>query len=261
MTSHCGSKIAGLCLITVSSEKVRGLTVKLIRSLMVVAFFGISASLALADGVDPLVGIKSGGGSTPITVTNPNPTFSLIVVQDPGDASVCSIAGDTCAVVPTGPGAGMLPVFQNQTGSTLTMLTVFIANGTLPLTFSCNPAETSIFSSCSPTVVAGGTDVTFSGGTGVAPATFGFKGDDDSDDSFCQEVGPSGSGCSDDFGFIGGEFAVDIEGVLSDSTSDLPTGTTIQGATITSTPEPGSALLLLFGAAAFGLAKLVRRGD
>jgi hypothetical protein len=234
--------------------------VKLIRFFVVVAFLGISASLALADGIDPLVGIKPGGGSTPITVTNPNPTFSLVVVQDPGNASVCSIAGDTCAVVPpNNPGAGMLPVFQNQTGSTLTMLTIFIANGTLPLTFSCNPAEASIFSSCSPTLVAGGTDVTFSGGTGVAPATFGFKSDNDSDDSFCHEVGPSGPGCSDDFGFIGGEFAVDIEGVLSpDPTSDLPVGTNIQGATITS-PEPGSALMLLFGMLALGLTKVVRR--
>src|SRR5258708_11040480 len=182
---------------------------------MVVAFLGISVPLALADGVDPLVGIKSGGGSTPITIAYPNPTFSLVVVQDPVGGGICSILGDTCAVVPAGqPGAGMLPVFQNQTGSTLTMLTIFIANGTVPLTFSCNPAETSIFSSCSPAAVAGGTDITFSGGT-VAPATFGFKGDHDSDDSFCHEVGTSRPGCSDDFGFIVGEFAVDIEGVLS----------------------------------------------
>jgi hypothetical protein len=234
--------------------------VKMVRLLLVVALFAFSASAAFADGIDPLVGIRSGGGSTPITLTNPNPTFSLVVVTDPGDGSVCSIPGDTCAVVPPGnPGAGMLPVFQNQTGVTLASLTIFIANGSIPFTYSCNPAETTIFANCSgPISVAGGTDITFSGGPGVAPATFGFIGDGDLDDYLCLLLGPQGPGCSDDFGFIGGEFAVDIEGVLGASGSDLPVGTSITGTTIT-TPEPGSALMLLFGMVAFALTKVTRR--
>ena len=237
------------------------MTVKLIRFFVVVAFLGIAASLALADGVDPLVGTKSGGGSTPITLTNPNPTFDLTVVQDPGilgatgPGPICSISGDTCAVDPN---THMLPVFQNDTGVTLTSITLFIQNQPVnapQLTYQCNTAETSIFANCSTASVAGGTDVTLSGGPGV-PA-FVFRSDDDPDDSFCQNAGPTGPGCSDDF--VGGEFAVDIEGIISgDPTNDLPAGTNIQGAVVTS-PEPGSALMLLFGMVAFALIKVARR--
>jgi len=226
--------------------------VKLIRFFVVVAFLGTSASVALADGVDPLVGTKSGGGSTPITLTNPNPTFDLTVVHDPGDGSICSFAGDTCAVVPTGPGANMLPVFQNDTGTTLTTITLFIQNGTTALTYHCNTAETSIFANCSTAIVDGGTDVTLSGGPGVLP--FAFRSDDDSDDSLCQRVGPSGAGCADDFV---GEFAVDIEGVPG-VPNELPINTEIRGTVVTG-PEPGSALMLLLGMVAFALTKVARR--
>jgi hypothetical protein len=235
------------------------LTVKLIRFFVVVAFLGISASLALADGVDPLVGTKSGGGSTPITLTSPNPTFDLKVVQDPGTVGapgpgpICSISGDTCAVDPT---TGMLPVFQNDTGVTLTSITLFIQNNTPALIYQCNTAETSIFANCSTASVAGGTDVTLSGGPGV-PA-FVFKPDDDTDDSSCPDAGPSPA-CSDDF--VGGEFAVDIEGIISgDPTNDLPVNTEIKG-TVVTTPEPGSALMLLFGMVAFALTKVARRAS
>jgi hypothetical protein len=234
------------------------LPVKMVRLLLVVALLSFSASVVLADGIDPLVGTRSGGGSTPITLTNPNPTFDLTVVQDPGmvgapgPGTICSISGDTCAVDPA---TDMLPVFQNDTGVTLTSITLFIQNQTSggpQLIYQCNTAETSIFANCTTAIVAGGTDVTLSGGPGV-PA-FVFKPDDDGDDSSCQELGPTGPGCSDDF--VGGEFAVDIEGILDGT--DLPVGTAIQGTVVTS-PEPGSALMLLFGMLAFGLAKVVRR--
>lgn len=237
--------------------------VKILRSLLVVALLSFSASVVLADGVDPLVGFKPGGGSTPITVNNPNPTFSLVVVQDPGPigasgpGTICTISGDTCAVVPPGqPEAGSLPVFQNQTAGVLTTLTVFIQDPTHMFNFVCNTNETAIFSSCSPPVsVAGGEDITFSGGS--VPTA--FVGDDDSDDAACLIAGPAGPLCSDDFNLSLGEFALDIEGIISgDPTNDLTAGTNISGATITS-PEPGSALMLLFGMLALGLTKVVRR--
>jgi len=206
--------------------------VKLVRSALVVVLLGFSASVVLADGVDPLVGIKSGGGSTPITITDPNPTVTATA-----GTTGCTIAGDTCVV----------DVFQNQTGSTLTNLTIFITTtlvGGNPLNFTCNDAETEffgIFGSCVATAVAGGTDLFFSGGTGVAPATFECP----------EEV----EGCF----FVGGEFAVDIEGTITDGQPpDLPSGTSITTQVITS-PEPGSALMLLFGAAAFALTKVARR--
>lgn len=223
---------------------------KILRSLLVVALLSFSASVVLADGVDPLVGIGHGNGSTPITVTDPNPTFNLVTAQ----SSVCTIAGDVCAVIPPGmPDAGMLPVFQNDLGVTIPTLTIFIQNGTTPLTYTCNDAELTFFAACTSVSVAGGTDVMFSGGTGV-PAII-FYPDDDSDDSSCETLGPTGSGCSDDF--VPTEFTVDIEGTPIDA-FDLPAGIPIQGTVVTS-PEPGSALMLLFGMLAFALAKVARR--
>src|SRR6516164_8659785 len=97
----------------------------------------MSASVVFADGIDPLVGVRSGGGPTPITLTDPNPTVTAMA----GTAG-CSIPGDTCVV----------DVFQNQTGSTLTSLTIFIPTTTVGsniLNFTCNSAETGIFNNCS----------------------------------------------------------------------------------------------------------------
>jgi len=225
--------------------------VKIYRLLLVVALFGISASAVLADGIDPLVGVKSGGGSTPITLTNPNPTVTATV-----GTTGCSIAGDTCVV----------DVFQNQTGSTLTALTIFIPTTTVGgniLNFTCNNAETAasgIFASCNAAAVAGGTDINFSGGPGVPTAVLTFVSDKDSDDSQCPSLGPGGLDgmCADDFKLLGGEFAVDIEGTITNGSDDLPVGTSITAQAIT-TPEPNSAFLLLFGMLAVGLTKATRR--
>jgi hypothetical protein len=235
-----------------------GLAVRIYRLLLVVALLWISASVVLADGIDPLVGVKGGGGSTPITITNPNPTVNLTTVQD---SSICTIAGDTCAVDPV---TGQLPVFQNQLGTTLTSITIFIPTvtiGTSTLVFNCNNAETAasgIFSTCSATGVTGGTDINFSGGPGVPTATLTFVADGDADDSLCPDLGPSGPNCADDFKFLGGEFAVDIEGTLSDGNPDLPKGTNF-GIQAVTTPEPSSALMLVFGMLALGLTKVARR--
>ena len=230
---------------------------KILRLLLVVALLSFSASVILADGVDPLVGIGHGNGSTPITITNPNPTFSLVTAQSPA----CTIAGDVCAVIPPGmPDAGMIPVFQNDLGKTIPTLTIFIQNIPMTaLTYQCNFGELSFFSTCNTVSVAGGTDVIFSGGTGV-PALI-FYPDDDLDDESCASVipGPEGppAACSDDF--VPTEFTVDIEGIISgDPTNDLPQNLNIQGSVVT-TPEPGSALMLLFGMLAFALAKVARR--
>ena len=236
---------------------------KITRLLLVLVFLSFSASVTLADGVDPLVGIRSGHGSTPITVNNPNPTFTLVVVQDPGTfvslttpGEVCSIAGDTCAVVPSGPDAGTIPVFQNQTAGPLDAITIFIKDPTNSFIFTCNANETLIFTGCTTTVLPGvGTDVTFTGGS--VPTA--FTGDDDSDDPACLVAGPAAPSCAEDFNLALGEFAVDIEGApAGDFTSDLPVGSTLTGSVITS-PEPSSALMLLFGMLALTLTKVARR--
>jgi len=225
-----------------------GEIVKIVRSLLVVALFACTGSLALADGVDPLVGIKHGAGSTPITITNPNPSITGTLVQDPGNGSVCSIAGDTC----------LQEVFQNQLGTTLTSLNIFITTPATNLTFSCNPAETDIFTHCSVSQVAGGFNFFFSGGS-VESAQFKCVGDGDWDDFLIPWLGcPNILTDKDDWKWVGGEFAVDIEGTLTNGVPDAPKGTSITTQAIT-TPEPGSAAMLLFGMLAFGALKIARR--
>ena len=224
-----------------------GEIVKIVRFVLVFALFGGTAALALADGVDPLVGIKHGGGSTPITITNPNPIVTGKLVQDSGDGKTCTIAGDTC----------LLEVFQNQLGKALTNLTIFVTSPS-NLTFSCNEGETDIFANCQVTPVKGGFDFFFSGGS-VASATFQCVGDGDLDDVLIRFLGcPNFLTNKDDWKWIGGEFAVDIEGTLTDGVPDAPAGTVVTTQVITS-PEPGSALMLLSGMLALGLVKVARR--
>lgn len=119
------------------------------------------------------------------------------------------------------------------------------------LVFSC-PSATEMLSAvffdiCTPMTTSGGMDITFSadgknGFTGVSP----FKCVPDSDD----EEG----GCDPDDVVSTGLFAIDIYG------SDVLSSTVITTQAIT-TPEPGAGLMVLFGAVAFGLFKLVRRAD
>jgi len=232
------------------------LPVKIARLLLVVALLSLSASVVLADGVDPLVGIGHGNGSTPITLTNPNPTFTLVTEK----SSVCTITGDVCGVIPAGmPDAGMIPVFQNDLGQTIATLTIFLQNGSIPLNYQCNQSELTFFSTCTTVTVAGGTDVIFSGGTGVPALIFYPDGDSDDAPELCPAQGPTGPGCADDF--VPTEFTVDIEGIITTTdatTNDLPPGITIQGS-VNTTPEPSSALMLLVGVLAFALTKVVRR--
>ena len=226
---------------------MHGGIVKIFRFVLALALFGGTATLALADGVDPLVGIKHGGGSTPITITNPNPIVTGTLVQDSGDGKTCTIAGDTC----------LQEVFQNQLGKTLTNLTIFVTSPS-NLTFSCNEGETDIFANCKVSAVKGGFDFFFSGGS-IASATLTCVPDGDLDDLSVLLLGcPNTLLNADDFKFVGGEFAVDIEGILTNGVPDAPAGTTVTTQVIT-TPEPGSASMLLFGMLAFSLVKVARR--
>jgi len=201
---------------------------KLYKLLFVVLGSALFSTAVLADGIDPQVIIKPGGGSTPITLTNPNPTVTAPAVANTGQCSS-----------PTAP-ACVFDVFQNQTGSTITTLTIFIP--TLDsLIFSCGAPSTLTFdfNTCNASNVTGGTDVVFSNSPGSP-----FSGVPAATKS-CEEE------FSDDCTFTGGEFAVDIEG------SGVIVGTVIPLTVIT--PEPGAALLMVFGALAFGLLVIGRR--
>jgi hypothetical protein len=198
--------------------------------------------VAWADGIDPKVIIQKGGGSTPITLTNPNPSVTATSHANT-EANPCFLASSSACIS---------DVFQNRTGKTLTSLDIFIP-AVQNLFFTCGDiSDLLFFDHCTSAIGHGGTSIFFSadgmhGFDGVTPAIFqcvpDLDGDDDGGKKGCNE---------DDFAWVGGEFAVDIEG------SDLPPRTRITTQVITS-PEPGSSMLILFGALAFGLFKVVRR--
>ncbi len=213
---------------------------KAYKLLFVLLASAVFSTAVLADGIDPQVIIKPGGGSTPITLTTPNPMVSTPAALNTGQCTD-----------PSAP-ACVFDVFQNQTGSTITSLTIFIPTfGNL--IFSCGDAASlSFFNSCSTSNIAGGTDVFFSNSigspfSGVATAT---KSCDDDEEEFL-----SFSSESDDCKFVGGEFAVDIEGA-GITANDIHTPFPL---TVITTPEPAAALLMLFGALAFGLLAVGRR--
>jgi hypothetical protein len=212
---------------------------KISKLLLVAALAAVVASGARADGIDPKVIVKAGSGSTPITLTNPNPTV---------DAAAVANTGQCFDPNPKTTPACIDDVFQNQTGKFITSLTLFIPTIT-NLIFSCDAASLTFdFNGCNSTNVTGGTNINFtSSGSfhGVAPAV--FKCVPDLDDLF----GLFGSCDRDDWKFVGGEFAVDIEG------AGVVPGTKIP--VTVNTPEPGAGLLVFLGAIAFGLIGLMRK--
>jgi len=179
------------------------------------------STAAWADSIDPKVIIQNGSGSIPITITNPDPTFGPVTATQ---NSKCLTSTDACVFL----------VFQNQTGQTLTHLDILVTdNG---FTFGCGSFL--FFANCSSTDNGTVSDVSFSGGAGIKAAKLDC--DDDDEDEDCH--------------YKGGEFGLLIDGTASEHfLHDSVTGQTV------TTPEPGAGLMVLFGALAFGLFKLVRR--
>jgi hypothetical protein len=131
--------------------------VKITRLLVMVAFLGISCSVALADGVDPVFKLGGGGASTPLT----SDTFSFTVNQ--ADAVAGFVSFD----------------FINFTGATIVQLNLDAPSGFL---FSCDNTGDPYFTTCSPTTAtAGPTTLSFFGldeiHTGIPTANHVFCGD------------------------------------------------------------------------------------
>lgn len=218
-----------------------GALLKYFRPLLLILTVAIFSAATWADGIDPKTIITKGSGSTPITLTNPNPSFSGTATSNAN----CLSPTDVC----------FYQVFQNQTGVTLTSLNILV-NDVAGFDFTCAITSQSIdFTSCGSSDNGHVTDIFFSGGTGVAAATQQCVPDtwiDQVAQSLgvfnCQKYDP------DDYKFVGGEFAVLVDATANEDFA----GQSVAGATVT-TPEPGVGILILFGALAFGLLKLVRR--
>jgi hypothetical protein len=206
--------------------------------LLVILTAALFSAATWADGIDPKVIIQKGGGSTPITIHDPNPSVTATSHANT-EANPCFLAESSACIS---------DVFQNQTGITIQSLTIGITDVTLPeigkLVFSCG-ADLLFFNHCSSSDNGSVTDIFFSNtpgspfhGVDSAVLQCGDDGDDGEEEE-CHH-------------WVGGEFSVDIEG------ADLPAGIPITVQAIT-TPEPGSAMMILFGALAFGMLKFVRR--
>lgn len=191
---------------------------KIIRFLIVFAFLGISAAVALADGVDPIVRTRGCGGAG-------QPACDAVLLTgtsvDISATFACSgTTADTCTASET---------VLNGTVNAITSFTLaFNATGTLPgggtipLSFACAPPPgegPGFLFNCSGT-----NTLTFTGG------------------SLCPENEVEAEPDGDECGVV-----IELQG---SATTNDPTGTGLAGVTISanfSTPEPSSALLLLFG--------------
>jgi hypothetical protein len=197
--------------------------VKIIRLLVLVALLGITCSVALADGTDPVFKLGGGGGSTPLT----SDTFSFTVNQ--ADAVAGFVSFD----------------FINFTGATIQELDLLAPGG-----FSYRCDNTSLppdpyFNNCSPqTLTAGPTTISFFGldatHPGIATAT----------QVFCIE---ESNNCTADN--PASDFMITV------GVADMPVGSSflVKGTLVpVSTPEPSILLLVL--AAGLGFLAVKRSG-
>ena len=209
---------------------------KLIRFLMVVAFLGISASAAFADSTDPTL-LTSGCGRLgqpkcdAYLITSPNFTQTITLLPDTsGDPA---LAGDLTAS------------FINDSGQTLTpgFTVTFVvpdnlsfqgcgSNEGVTLLFTCTgggspespigPGGTAVFTLTGATLCSVNSDDVIGSDS---PGGFSLITDEDEDD-LCQS-----------------SFTIALQPVFGETLPNSITGSI-------TTPEPGSAVLLLFGLAA-----------
>ena len=191
---------------------------KITRLLVTVAFLGISCSVALADGVDPVFKLGGGGASTPLT----SDTFSFTVNQ--ADAVAGFVSFD----------------FINFTGATIVQLNLDAPAGFL---FSCDNTGDPYFTTCSPTTAtAGPTTLSFFGldaiHTGIPTATRVFCGEEFEE----FEEGPPN--CTADV--RASDFTITV------GVADMPTGSSfdVTGHLIPAA-EPATLLMVLAGGLGF----------
>lgn len=197
---------------------------KITRLLVLIAFFGICCSVALADGTDPVFKLGGGGGSIPLT----SDTFSFTVSQ--ADAVNGFVSFD----------------FINFTGAVIQELDLLAPGG---FVFSCDNTGDPYFNACAPTTpTPGPTTISFLGldeaHAGIPTATHVFCGDDGE-----FEEGPIN--CTADV--PASDFLITV------GVADMPTGSSfdVTGKLIPAA-EPSTLLMVL--AAGLGFLAVKRSG-
>jgi hypothetical protein len=190
--------------------------VKITRILVLIAFFGISCSVTLADGVDPVM--KLGGGThSEVLTTN---TFSFSFTQT------------------TPPQTSIFVDFINNTHKLITELDLLIT-GSTGLVFSCDNTIDPYFAHCGTSVLQTGQfDITF---FGLDASHHGIP--------FAVEVE-----CDDGSEELEDEGSTDCEAkpALSDFGITVDVGDMTAGQSFTAVgtlvaPEPSSLVLLFVG--------------
>jgi hypothetical protein len=201
----------------------------------VLALAGLAATAAKADGVDPTVVIRR-VDPPPIAITSPNQTFNIL-------ATFTNVNGIETAAF----------AFQNDTGITLTGLSLDLFPGNLGFVFTCgNFAGLDIFANCaSKSGSHGDSLLSFfgvgNGFSGLTAATCTKGGDDDDDQGDNNSQGDDGPRC------VGGVYSL----IFQAPSSEVPGGAQVRGTGTVSAPEPMTSVLLVSGL--LGLAGLRKR--
>jgi hypothetical protein len=204
---------------------------KLSRLAILAAAILAFSGAALADTVDPAIGVKGGGGSPllcPLTGCTGPATFSFTFTGTQG-TTITTQTFD----------------FINNTGSTISELDLIAPASPDPLSptpvslsYACADAST-YFSTCTPTVLDNGdTMLAYSGGSGIPndPSPICFEG--------CSASVPAA------------DFALFVQ-ALNGDLANVPVADqfTVNATAISAVPEPAAILLMSTGLGFLGLTR------
>lgn len=200
-----------------------GASVKSIRWFMILIVLGLSSSIALADGIDPKMGLQGGTGSTGLFSPN-DPNFSFTVFGSEFTS-----------------GSSEFFDFINATGQTAlgVNLVATLLAGTPTLTFSCAESN-SYFNTCTVTPLQNGQVLISYSNTGEG----GLGGIPNDPNPSCDGPGS----CSPSV--PAADFAVVVTDVGGDL-ANLPQGEGFSVQGNLAVPEPSTVLLVLTGGIIF----------
>lgn len=200
---------------------------KFTRLLVLVVLFGLTCSVALADGTDPVMKLGGGGGSTPLTTF----TFSFSFTKTSSTQTTATFD------------------FINNTGFTIGEVDL-LATGT-GLGFSCDNTGDVYFNTCTPTT------------TTASPVTISYFGLDATHFGipFATQVTCNDGGIEEEVFRDEDNQSCTAVPVLSDfmftvNVTDMTVGQSFTAAgTLVPTPETGTLVLTLAGGLLFLLYK------